>query len=100
MNATQKNQLIASYAKTYIRESGRGNVFGANNAKFQCCVTFYLCEKSKFDRVVAKLRKEAKDSQYRFENGTLYELRENAYICCFKSRATSKRAAIREYENA
>jgi len=41
----------------------------------------------------------AKDAQYRFENGTLYQLRNNTYICCFKTRATSKRAAIREYES-
>ena len=101
MKAAQKKELILSYAKTYITEYDRGNNFGALNAKFQCCVTFYLCEKTSFDRVVAKLRKEAKDSQYRFENGTLYQLRDNAYVCCFKSfRAKSKQAAIREFENA
>ena len=100
MNTTQKKELIASYAKQYITESDRGNNFGALNAKFQCCVNFYLCEKASFDRVVAKLRKQAKDSQYRFENGTLYQLRGNAYICCYKSfRAKSKQAAIREYES-
>lgn len=57
MKAAQKKALIESYAKTYITESDRGNNFGALNAKFQCCVNFYLCEKSSFDRVVAKLRK-------------------------------------------
>lgn len=100
MNAAEKKQLIESYAKTYITESDRGNNFGAINAKYQCCVNFYLCEKAQFDKVVAKLRKEAKDSQYRFENGTLFQLRDNAYICCYRSRATSKQAAIREFENA
>jgi hypothetical protein len=100
MNAAQKNELIKSYAKTYITESDRGNSFGALNAKYQCCVVFYLCEKAKFDRVVTKIRNEEKDSQYRFENGTLYELRGDAYICCFKSRSKSKRTAIRQYERA
>ena len=101
MSTTQKKELIKSYAKTYMTELDRGNSSGALNAKFQCCVTFYLCEKSKFDKVVAKLRKEAKCSQYRFDNGTLYQLRDNTYICCYKSfRAKSKQAAILEYENA
>ena len=59
MNAKQKKQLIESYAKTYITEYDRGNNFGALNAKFQCCVNFYFCEKASFDRVVAKLRKAA-----------------------------------------
>ena len=37
--------------------------------------------------------------RYRFENGTLYELRGNVYWCCYKSfRAKTKEAAIREYE--
>lgn len=100
MKAAEKKQLIESYAKTFITESDRGNNFGALNAKYQCCVNFYFCEKAQFDKIVAKLRREAKDSQYRFENGTLYQLRDNAYICCYRSRATSKQAAIREYENA
>lgn len=100
MNAAQKRELILTYAKTYITESDRDNNFGALNAKYQCCVTFYLCEKAQFDKTVTRLRKEAKDSQYRFENGTLYQLRGNAYICCYKSfRAKSKQAAIREYES-
>lgn len=42
---------------------------------------------------------ETKDAQYRFENGTLYELRGDSYVCCYKTRSTSKRAAIREYES-
>jgi hypothetical protein len=47
-----------------------------------------------------KMRRLAKDSQYRFENGTLYELRGGAYWCCYKSfRAKTKQAAIREYES-
>ena len=100
MNAAQKKELIESYAKTYIAESDRGNNFGALNAKYQCCVTFYFCEKARFDRVVAKIRKEEKDAQFRYENGTLYQLRDDAYICCFKSRAKTKQAAIRQYENA
>lgn len=57
MNAVQKKELIASYAKTYITEYDRGNNVGALNAKYQCCVNFYLCEKAQFDKVVAKLRK-------------------------------------------
>jgi hypothetical protein len=36
--------------------------------------------------------------QYRYENGTLYELRGDSYVCCFKSLAKTKKAAICEYE--
>lgn len=97
--AAQKKQLVEGYAKTYIAAYDRGDVFGANNVKFQCCVTFYFCEQAQFDRIVSRLRKEAKDSQYRFENGTLYELRGDAYVCCYCSRAKTKQAAIRQYES-
>jgi hypothetical protein len=57
MTRQEKKSLIEHYAATYIMESDRGNSFGAINAKFNCCVLFYLCEKNAFDRVVAKLRK-------------------------------------------
>ena len=57
MTAQEKKDMIEAYARTYIYEDDRQNCFGALNAKMECCVTYYLCEKKQFDRVVARLRK-------------------------------------------
>jgi hypothetical protein len=56
MTAQEKKDMIEAYAKTYIYEDDRQNCFGAVLAKFDCCVTYYLCEKKQFERVVARLR--------------------------------------------
>ena len=58
MTAAEKKQMIENYATDYIREYDRGDNFAALYAKFECCITYYLCEKTQFDRVVTRLRQQ------------------------------------------
>jgi len=57
MTEKQKRDIIKSFVKAFIRESERGNNFGAIAAKFDCCVRFNFCEKQEFDRIAASMKK-------------------------------------------